>query len=136
MEKNLTNQTLEEYDVTEDIEINEMDVPVEDVEYEVLAEEKTYDGNVTYVKNGTVVTAQGEDFAITINGGKITSLKYNDKEYLRAPVAPNYFRALTDNDFSNLNFIPFLLPFTPYLNWQRATKNAKVTVKSAEKNSK
>ncbi len=102
----------------------------------VKAEEKKYDGNVTFVKNGSVVTAQGEGFAVTINGGKITSLKYNNKEYLKAPVAPNYFRALTDNDFSNLNFIPFLLPFTPYLNWQRATKNAKGTVKNVQKNNK
>ncbi len=100
----------------------------------VKPETKKYEGNVTYVKNGGVVTAQGEDFAVTINEGKITSLKYNGKEYLRAPVTPNYFRAVTDNDLSNTNFVPFIIPFHPYFNWQRATNGAKGTIKSASKN--
>ena len=101
---------------------------------EAKAEAKTYNGNVTYVKNNNVVFVNGEGFSLKIDGGKITSLKYDGKEHLKAAVAPNYFRALTDNDFSNLNFIPFLLPFTPYLNWQRATKNAKGTLKNIAKN--
>ena len=96
---------------------------------------KSVEGNLTFVKNGAVVTAKGEDFEITVNGGKITSLKYSDKEYLRAPVTPNYFRAVTDNDLSNTNFVPFLIPFHPYFNWQRATNGAKGTIKSASKNS-
>ncbi len=98
--------------------------------------EKTFiDGQITYVKNGNMVFANSDGFSVKIDGGKITSLKYDGKEYLKAAVTPNYFRALTDNDFSNLNFIPFLLPFTPYLNWQRATNSAKGTVKSVAKNS-
>lgn len=39
MEENLTNQTLEEYDVTEDVKIEEIDVSVEDVEAEISVEE-------------------------------------------------------------------------------------------------
>ena len=98
--------------------------------------EKTFiDGQITYIKNGNMVFANSDGFAVKIDGGKITSLKYDGKEYLKAAVTPNYFRALTDNDFSNLNFIPFLLPFTPYLNWQRATNSAKGSVKSVAKNS-
>ena len=99
------------------------------------AEKAFIDGQITYVKNGNMVFANSDGFSVKIDGGKITSLKYDGKEYLKAAVTPNYFRALTDNDFSNLNFIPFLLPFTPYLNWQRATNSAKGTVKSVAKNS-
>ncbi len=102
----------------------------------VKPEEKAVSGNVTYVKNGSVVFVNGENFSIKLDGGKITSLKYDGKEYLKAAVTPNYFRAVTDNDLSNTNFVPFLIPFHPYFNWQRATNNAKGSVKSAEKNSK
>lgn len=91
-------------------------------------------GNLTYIKNGQVVFASGDGFSIKIDGGKITSLKFEGKEYLRAAVTPNYFRALTDNDISNLNFVPFTIPFHPYFNWQRATNSAKGTVKSVAKN--
>ncbi len=97
-------------------------------------EPKGFAQNLTYVKNSNTVTANGDGFAVKIDGGKITSLKVDGKEYLTSAVAPNYFRALTDNDYSNLNFVPYLIPFTPYFNWQKATKTAKGTLKSAQKN--
>lgn len=46
MDENLINQTLEEYDVTEDINVIEINVPVEDVETEIPVEEETYDVSV------------------------------------------------------------------------------------------
>ncbi len=102
----------------------------------VKPEEKTFiDGQITYVKNGNIVFANSDNFSIKIDGGKITSLKYDGKEYLKAAITPNYFRAVTDNDLSNTNFVPFLIPFHPYFNWQRATNNAKGTLKSVSKNS-
>lgn len=104
------------------------------VKEEVKEDVRSFEQNLTYVKNGQIVTVKGEDFDITVNGGKITSLKYNGKEYLKASITPNYFRAVTDNDLSNTNFVPFIIPFHPYFNWQRATKGAKGTVKSASKN--
>ena len=91
-------------------------------------------GNLTYVKDSSGVFAKGDDFSVKIVKGKITSLTYSGKEYLKAPISPNYFRAVTDNDLSNTNFVPFTIPFHPYFNWQRATNSAKGTVKSAEKN--
>ena len=103
---------------------------------EAKAESKPvhFDGNLTYVKNGGSVFVNGNGFTVKIDGGKITSLTYDGKEYLKMPISPNYFRAVTDNDLSNTNFVPFTIPFHPYFNWQRATKSAKGTVKSAEKN--
>lgn len=43
MDENLINQTVEEYDVTEDINVEEIDVPTEDIEYEIHTEETVYD---------------------------------------------------------------------------------------------
>lgn len=93
-----------------------------------------FDGNLTYVKTNGSVFVNGDGFTVKIDKGKITSLTYGGKEYLKAPVAPNYFRAVTDNDLSNTNFVPFTIPFHPYFNWQRATNSAKGTVTSADKN--
>ncbi|MCH5190602.1 MAG: DUF4981 domain-containing protein [Oscillospiraceae bacterium] len=94
-----------------------------------------YDKAITYVKNNGTVFVKGGDFTVKIDNGKIVSLVYGGKEYLKAAVAPNYFRAVTDNDLSNTNFVPFTIPFHPYFNWQRATNGAKGTVVSAEKDS-
>ncbi len=90
--------------------------------------------NVSFVKEDGNVKIMGEGFSLVINGGKIASLKYDDKEFIKSPIAPNYFRAVTDNDLSNLNFVPFTIPFHPYFNWQRATNSAKGTLKSVTKN--
>lgn len=43
MDENLINQTVAEYDVTEDVGAQEIEVPVQDVEQEVVAEESVYD---------------------------------------------------------------------------------------------
>jgi hypothetical protein len=43
MDENLINQTTEEYDVTEDVETEEIDIPTEDIEHEILIEETVYD---------------------------------------------------------------------------------------------
>lgn len=93
----------------------------------------SYGNSLTYVKNNGAVFIKGADFTVKIDGGKIVSLTYGGKEYLRAPVTPNYFRAVTDNDLSNTNFVPFTIPFHPYFNWQRATNGAKGVITSAEK---
>lgn len=93
-----------------------------------------YDGTLSYVKNGSSVFARGEDFTVRIDSGKVVSLTYGGKEYLRAPITPNYFRPVVDNDLSNTNFVPPTIPFHPYFNWQRATNGAKGSVISAEKN--
>lgn len=93
-----------------------------------------FDGNLSYVKSSGNVFVKGDNFTVKIDGGKITSLTFGGKEYLKMPIAPNYFRAVTDNDMSNTNFVPFTIPFHPYFNWQRATNSLKGSVESADKN--
>lgn len=91
-------------------------------------------GNISYVKEKGAVVVTGDSFSVKIDGGKIVSLKYDGKEFLKAPVMPNYFRAVTDNDLSNTNFVPFTIPFHPYFNWQRATNGLKGNITSVAKN--
>lgn len=81
-------------------------------------------------RGGNEVTVKGADFSTRISGGQITSLVYGGRELLRSPLRPNYFRAMIDNDFSNLNFVPYLIPMHPYYAWQRATNSAKGQIRS------
>lgn len=92
-------------------------------------------GNLQYVKDGGGVFINGEGFSLKIKDGKIVSYTLLGKEILRSPVTPNYFRAVTDNDLSNTNFVPPLIPFHPYFNWQKATNSACGRIKNIAKNS-
>ena len=85
---------------------------------------------VTQGVNSAAVS--GSNFSVRIAGGQIISLVYDGKEMLHAPVRPNLFRAVTDNDLSNTNFVPFLIPFHPYYAWQRATNGARGNIQSVE----
>lgn len=77
---------------------------------------------------------EGENFSLRVAGGQIVSLVYDGKEMLISPVRPNYFRAVIDNDLSNTNFVPYVIPFHPYYEWQRATNSAKGTISTVCKN--
>lgn len=91
-----------------------------------------HDGAPVSLTNGAnTVAVSGENFAVRIAGGQIVSLQYDGKEMLKDNVRPNYFRAVTDNDLSNTNFVPFLIPFHPYYAWQRATNGLKGNIASA-----
>lgn len=79
-------------------------------------------------RTGDDVSVQGADFSVRVSGGQIVSLVYGGREMLCSPMHPNYFRAMIDNDFSNLNFVPYLIPMHPYYAWQRATHSAKGSV--------
>lgn len=71
------------------------------------------------------VTVYGEGFTVQIENGVIVSYIVNGKEILKAPLKPNYFRALTDNDIDFLNFVPPLSGFHPYYKWKRASNSIK-----------
>lgn len=101
----------------------------------VVTKDSASVGSVSFIKENGAVRVTTEDLSLVVDGGRITSLKVSGKELLKSPVAPNYFRALTDNDIANLNFVPYLIPFQPYFNWQRATKTAKGSIKAVSKNS-
>lgn len=79
------------------------------------------DGNLDFDVNGKRVTVKGDNLEVIVDNGKIVSYKIDGKELLKAPLMPNYFRALTDNDIDFLNFTPQWAKFHPFYAWQRAT---------------
>lgn len=79
------------------------------------------DGNLDFDVNGKRVTVKGDNLEVIVDDGKIVSYKIEGKELLKAPLMPNYFRALTDNDIDFLNFTPQWAKFHPFYAWQRAT---------------
>lgn len=79
------------------------------------------DGNLDFDVNGKKVTVKGDNLEVIVDDGKIVSYKIEGKELLKAPLMPNYFRALTDNDIDFLNFTPQWAKFHPFYAWQRAT---------------
>ncbi len=87
---------------------------------------------IEWSEETNTVVLHGADFGVRIAGGQIVSLTYGEREMLRDPIRPNYFRAVTDNDLSNTNFVPFLIPFHPYYAWQRATDSAKGTIQNVQ----
>ncbi len=74
---------------------------------------------------GNKVNISGDNFSVDINNGVVNSISCNNEELLLAPLAPNYFRALTDNDIDFLNFTAPLIFAHPYYKWKRATKAVK-----------
>lgn len=93
---------------------------------EAKAAEVSHGGDaLKTTQSGGFVTVAGKDFSVRVSGGQIVSLVYGGREMLRSPIRPNYFRAMIDNDFSNLNFVPYLIPLHPYYAWNRATHSAK-----------
>lgn len=83
--------------------------------------EDNADGNLDFDVNGKKVTVKGDNLEVIVDDGKIVSYKIDGKELLKAPLMPNYFRALTDNDIDFLNFTPQWAKFHPFYAWQRAT---------------
>lgn len=79
------------------------------------------DGNLDFDINGKRVTVKGDNLEVIVDDGKIVSYKIEGKELLKAPLMPNYFRALTDNDIDFLNFTPQWAKFHPFYAWHRAT---------------
>lgn len=83
------------------------------------------DGNLDFDVKGKRVTVKGDNLEVIVDDGKIVSYKIDGKELLKAPLMPNYFRALTDNDIDFLNFTPQWAKFHPFYAWQRATHHTR-----------
>lgn len=83
--------------------------------------ESNTDGSLDFDVKGKRVTVKGDNLEVIVDDGKIVSYKIEGKELLKAPLMPNYFRALTDNDIDFLNFTPQWAKFHPFYAWQRAT---------------
>lgn len=83
------------------------------------------DGKLSFTASGKKVTVENDKVKVVVDNGKIISYIINGREMLLAPIMPNYFRALTDNDIDFLNFTPQWAKFHPFYHWQRATKHTK-----------
>lgn len=92
------------------------------------------DGNLDFDVNGKRVTVKGDNLEVIVDDGKIVSYKIDGKELLKAPLMPNYFRALTDNDIDFLNFTPQWAKFHPFYAWQRATHHTRADKTEVIKN--
>jgi len=84
--------------------------------------------------NGKKITVNGENLKVVVDDGKVVSYVIDEKELLKAPLEPNYFRALTDNDIDFLNFTPQWAKFHPFYAWQRATHHTKAVKTEVVKN--
>ncbi|MBR4240657.1 MAG: DUF4981 domain-containing protein, partial [Eubacterium sp.] len=90
------------------------------------------DSSMSFDKNGNCVCVNGDNFSVCIENGKITSYVVDGEELLKSPLAPNYFRALTDNDIDIFNFaIPFA-HLNPYYKWRKATLGVKASKTEVE----
>ena len=92
------------------------------------------DGNLDFDIDGKRVTVKGDNLEVIVDDGKIVSYKIDGKELLKAPLMPNYFRALTDNDIDFLNFTPQWAKFHPFYAWQRATHHTRADKTEVIKN--
>lgn len=104
--------------------LNEMPKPKE------IKSDKKLDFDI----NGKKITVNGENLKVVVDDGKIVSYVIDEKELLKAPLEPNYFRALTDNDIDFLNFTPQWAKFHPFYAWQRATHHTKAVKTEVVKN--
>ena len=92
------------------------------------------DGNLDFDINDKRVTVKGDNLEVIVDDGKIVSYKIEGKELLKAPLMPNYFRALTDNDIDFLNFTPQWAKFHPFYAWQRAAHHTRADKTEVIKN--
>ena len=96
------------------------------------ADVKPANGSLKYRQSGRSVSIKGDSFSAEITGGALSSLKYDGREYILAPMKPDFFRALTDNDREYLNFVPVISGIHPLYQWKRTTALTKaLSVKAA-----
>ena len=69
----------------------------------------------------------GDGFEIVFKDKRLSSVKYDGVEMIKAPLVPNYFRALTDNDYTYFNFKREFKGILPMLRWRNATKHTAIT---------
>ncbi|MCD7796610.1 MAG: DUF4981 domain-containing protein [Clostridiales bacterium] len=82
-------------------------------------------GELTLDTKGDTAKISNDLVSVTIKNGRVESYIIGGRELLKAPLAPNYFRALTDNDIDFLNFTPQWASFHPYYAWRKATARTK-----------
>lgn len=87
------------------------------------AKKKPAVGTLKFAQKGQNVNIIGDGFTAKITAGALSSLAYDGKELIEegAPMRPDFFRALTDNDRGYLNFAPTFAGVHPLYQWKRTT---------------
>ena len=83
------------------------------------------DGSLSVEKKSNTVVVKGGNFEVKVDNGKITEFVVDGESVIEAPISPNYFRALTDNDIDFLNFTPPFIFAHPFYKWKRATNSVR-----------
>ena len=87
-----------------------------------------------FEQKGNTVEVTGEKFSLTVDNGAITKYKVDGESVINAPIKPNYFRALTDNDIDIFNFLPPFIGMNQYYKWKKAAKSLKAIKTETEQN--
>lgn len=82
-------------------------------------------GEIEWSRSGGKTEIKSDVVGVVIENGKVVSYRVRGSELLKAPLAPNYYRALTDNDIDFFNFTPQWSGLHPYYMWRRAAKATK-----------
>lgn len=95
------------------------------------------EGEAILLKEGKEIAVSAGDMIVTINkkSGAIASIKKNDKEILKAPIYPDFWRATIDNDkLPQVNFriVKFILGTFKWKNASKKLKVKKISVTSNE----
>ncbi len=77
---------------------------------------------VSFQQQDGAVIVSGDEFTLQLVDGMLTSYRTGETEWLTAPLKPNFYRALTDNDRGAANFVPFVLRFMNVDAWRRTAK--------------
>lgn len=78
-------------------------------------------GELKFRQDRKNVSIIGNKFTAEIKNGALSSLVYDEKEIIRKPMKPDFFRPLTDNDIGYINFVPNLSGIHPLYQWKRST---------------
>ncbi|MBQ3150931.1 MAG: DUF4981 domain-containing protein [Clostridia bacterium] len=84
--------------------------------------------SVNVKKNNKTITVNASGTTLIFEKNRLTRLDFGDGNILSGDLLkPNFFRALTDNDFGYINFAPMLSFVHPLNLWNRVTKKLHVS---------
>ena len=94
-------------------------------------EKKQEEGELRLYRNRKTILLRSEHLKARFDKGWLVSLDFGDGEIIAAGprnqvgLRPNFFRALTDNDFSFINFVTWLVKYHPWRLWKWASKHTR-----------
>lgn len=86
---------------------------------------KKSEGKVDIKKNSGELVVSAGNVEYRFEKGVLAGVKVKGEEMLKAPVVPNWFRPITDNDGAVINFVPQFAGFLAYYKHQKANEKQK-----------